>query len=219
MGKYEITQEQYKAIMSENPSKFKGEKYPVDSVSRADAFIFCRNASKKTGRPIRLPSDAQWEYACRAGTTSTYYFGHNERQLSDYAWHGENSGLQTHPVGQKKPNAFGLYDMYGNVQEWCRDWYAPYDKPPKQPLTDPEVDAKDAAFFLENDGTARILGVLRNAAWNGVADSGAFRSAERNPGSGKLETMGFRVIMDILPFEPQATSDEKNKLSRANEEF
>ena len=120
-GKYEVTQEQYEAVTGKNPSGFKGAKNPVEMVSWNDAKAFCASLSKKTGRSCGLPTEKQWEFACRAGSTGDYCFGSDEGQLGEYAWYDKNSGNQTHPVGQKKPNAFGLYDVHGNVEEWCED--------------------------------------------------------------------------------------------------
>jgi formylglycine-generating enzyme required for sulfatase activity len=123
MGKYEVTQEQYEAVMGKNPSNFKGAKNPVEQVSWNDAADFCRKASQ-TGKGFRLPTEAEWEYACRAGSRTRFCFGDLDGSLGDYAWYDGNSGKQTHPVGEKKPNAWGLYDMHGNAWEWCGDWYA-----------------------------------------------------------------------------------------------
>jgi formylglycine-generating enzyme required for sulfatase activity len=123
IGKYQITQAQWKAVMSSNPSRWKGDDLPVEKVSWNDAVKFCEAISKRTGKTYRLPTEAEWEYACRAGSTTEYYFGDDETSLGDYAWYFINSGKKTHPVGQKKPNAWGLHDMHGNVREWCQDWY------------------------------------------------------------------------------------------------
>jgi len=122
MGKYEVTQEQYEAVTGGNPSNFKGAKNPVERVSWNDAVAFCQ----KAGKGIRLPTEAEWEYACRAGSRTRFFFGDSDSGLGEYAWYRGNSGSQTHPVGQKKPNAWGLYDMHGNVCEWCGDWYGNY---------------------------------------------------------------------------------------------
>ena len=129
MGKYEVTQAQWETIIKNNPSRFKGADRPVERVSwnTAQAFLKKLNAAVEThGRAslqFRLPSEAEWEYAARAGTQTAYSFGDDPNQLGDYAWYGANFGGKTHPVGQKQPNAFGLYDMHGNVWEWCQDWY------------------------------------------------------------------------------------------------
>jgi len=127
MGATEVAQAQYEALMGNNPSFNKGENHPVECVSWENAMEFCRKLSDAAGTTYTLPSEAQWEYACRAGSSSRFCFGDSDRQLGDYAWHGENAGKQTHPVGKKKPNAWGLYDMHGNVWEWCLDLGGPYE--------------------------------------------------------------------------------------------
>jgi len=134
MGKYEVTQEQWEAVMGENPSEFKGSNNPVENVSWEDCKKFLEKLNsmpevKKSGLTFRLPTEKEWEYACRAGSTGDYCkladgTKITKSTLDEVAWYGDNSGNKTHPVGQKKPNAFGLYDMHGNVCEWCEDLYA-----------------------------------------------------------------------------------------------
>lgn len=123
MGKFDVTQGQYQAVVGTNPSAFKGKDNPVESVSWDDARAFCEKLSEKTSYIVRLPTEAEWEYSCRAGTTTTYYSGDTKQELDLVAWYRWNSGDVTHPVGQKEPNALGLYDMHGNVLQWCQDFY------------------------------------------------------------------------------------------------
>ena len=134
MGVTEVTQAQWKAVMGTDPWKGKtkvkeGDDYPACYVNWNEAVLFCRKLSRSAGATVRLPTEAEWEYACRAGTTTRYSFGDSELELGDYAWYDENAedvdeGC-AHPVARKKPNAWGLYDMHGNVSEWCWDWYSP----------------------------------------------------------------------------------------------
>jgi formylglycine-generating enzyme required for sulfatase activity len=139
LGVYPVTQEEYERVMGSNPSHFKGKRHPVDSVSWEDAMAFIAKlnalpSEKSLGRLYRLPTEAEWEYACRAGTTTAYSFGDYPVYLGNYAWFGEGFIGSTHPVGNKQPNQWGLYDMHGNVREWCADWYGDY---PNTAVTDP----------------------------------------------------------------------------------
>jgi formylglycine-generating enzyme required for sulfatase activity len=124
LGKYEVTQRQWTAVMDGNPSHFRGGSKPVEHVSWDDVQEFVLRLNQKEGhKRYRLPTEAEWEYAARAGTTSTWSFGEDASQLGQYAWCNGNSGDKTHPVGQKQPNPWGLYDIYGSVYEWVQDWY------------------------------------------------------------------------------------------------
>jgi formylglycine-generating enzyme required for sulfatase activity len=145
MGAYEITQAQYKSVIGSNPSRFTGDdNLPVEMVSWEDAVAFCNALSTKAGlqpcyndssgscdfskNGFRLPTEGEWEYACRAGSTTEYNLGgaENDLALARAGWYNVNSSSKTHPVGQKTPNAWGLYDMHGNVWEWCNDWFGSY---------------------------------------------------------------------------------------------
>jgi len=162
IGKYEVTQAQWRAVMGGDQSRFKGDNLPVETVSWDDAKDFCRKLSQMTGEEYRLPTEAEWEYACRAGTTGAY-----AGDPDAMAWYGMNSGRGTHPVGRKLPNAFGLYDMHGNVREWCEDdWHDGYANAPS-----------DGTAWVEKP--SRGLGrVYRGGSWyQGPLDS---QSAKRN---------------------------------------
>ena len=176
----EVTQAQYEAVMGTNPSRFKGPDLPVEEVSWEVAMEFCKKLSAKENKPYRLPTEAEWEYACRAGTKTNYCFGNNEDDLGDYAWYDKNAGKQTHPVGQKKPNAWGLYDMHGNVYEWCADWYGDY---PGETLIDPAGP------------TTGVIRVLRGGGW--LSGARYCRSAYRlrfGPGF-RYYSLGFRLAL------------------------
>ena len=137
LGKYEVTQEQWEKVAGTNPSFFKGAKHPVETVSWNDCQSFVTKLNEKVpGQTFRLPTEAEWEYACRAGNEGDYCYGDHVGVLDEYAWYGNSpdGNSTTHPVGEKKPNAWGLHDVHGNVYEWCADWYAEY---PATAVTDP----------------------------------------------------------------------------------
>jgi formylglycine-generating enzyme required for sulfatase activity len=182
LGRCEVTQEQWEKIMGSNPSGFKGAKRPVDTVSWNDCQAFLAALAKKTGRKFALPTEAQWEYACRAGTRTPWSFGADAALATEFAWIGDNSGGATHPVGTKKPNAWGLYDMHGNVWEWCADFYTKhaYDtNAPVDPLGPPASEGR----------------ILRGGGWGENAED--VRSACRNCNGpdGRHDGIGFRCVM------------------------
>lgn len=142
LGKYPVTQQQWEAVMGNNPSHFKGPQNPVDQVSWEDCQAFLQKINERfssSGEKFGLPTEAQWEYACRTGSTADYFFGDAEERLGDYAWFDGNSGYRTHPVGEKRPNSWGLHDMHGNVWQWCADPYDPsyYERSPVDDPTGP----------------------------------------------------------------------------------
>ena len=185
MGVHEVTQEQYEKVMGKNPSEFKGAKNPVEMVSWNDAVEFCRKlselpAEKAAGHVYRLPTEAEWEYACRAGTTTKFSFGDDKSELGEYAWYADNSGKKPHPVGEKKPNAWGLYDMHGNVWEWCQDYRGEL---PSGSATDPTGPAS---------GSWRVR---RGGSWINGARQRSCQSSYRSKGYPQLSdnVSGFRV--------------------------
>jgi formylglycine-generating enzyme required for sulfatase activity len=168
LGKFPVTQEQWYAVMGSNPACFRSEgNLPVDNVSFEDALSFCGRLTSLSGRTVRLPSEAEWEFACRAGTTSEFSFGNEVRALSEYAWFDLNSQGCTHPVGMKRSNPWGLFDMLGNVWEWCADvWHSDYQNAP------------DSGCSWLADGEVQPRRCLRGGSWN--YDAFRCRSAYRS---------------------------------------
>ncbi|MBR5691457.1 MAG: formylglycine-generating enzyme family protein [Verrucomicrobia bacterium] len=199
IGKYEVTQAQYEAVMDSNPSEFKGTDLPVDHVSWDDAMAFCEKltASERTagrlpeGYEYTLPTEAQWEYACRAGTTTALNSGKNLSdkwvcpEMDEVGWYLFNSEIDdrrvTHPVGQKLPNAWGLYDMHGNVWEWCLDWY--------------EKDYPTSAVTDPTGPKTGVHHIYRGGFYSTSADScrSAYRCYDFSYSTG--EYYGFRVVL------------------------
>jgi formylglycine-generating enzyme required for sulfatase activity len=162
LGQYAVTQGQWQAVMESNPSRFTGDpNRPVETVSWEDVQDFIRRLhAREGGATYRLPTEAEWEYAARAGSTTAYSFGDDPRQLSEYAWYHENAGGQTHPVGQLKPNAWGLYDMHGNVWEWVQDWYGSYTA---GAAVDPAGPSSGSRRVIRGGGWGRGAGHGRSA--------------------------------------------------------
>jgi formylglycine-generating enzyme required for sulfatase activity len=189
----EVTQGQWKAVMGTEPWKVVGKSnegvdYAATYVNWDDAVAFCKKLSEKEGRTYRLPTEAEWEYACRAGTTTTWIFGNDEKELGDYAWFDNNAVSKgqkyAHRVGLKKSNAFGLHDLYGNVWEWCHDYYgADYYK------QSPEKDPTGPMY-----GSFRVL---RGGSW--MDDAGFTRSAGRyrDVAIWRSNHYGFRLVREL----------------------
>jgi formylglycine-generating enzyme required for sulfatase activity len=218
LGKYPVTQEQYESVMGNNPSNFQDNpKNPVEQVSWDDAKEFCQKLNQFTGKKYRLPTEAEWEYACRAGTQTRYYFGDDQSFLKEYAWYGDNSGdsfldtikmwdadpnwenyykklmdnnCKTHPVGEKKLNNWGLYDMSGNVWEWCEDpWHDSYANKPKN------IKNNGNTIWSSSDISFRVL---RGGSWSD--DSRLCRSADRSRGNADVRgnDIGFRLAVSAF---------------------
>lgn len=202
IGAFEVTQAQFERVMGRNPSVFQGTQlpgdsgnHPVESVSWIDAVEFCRRLSelpeeKAARRVYRLPTEAEWEYACRAGSPGEYAFGDQVELLDEYCWYATNSGGRTHPVGEKKPNAWGLHDMHGNAWEWVADWYEPHSG---RAAIDPTGPRR---------GTDRVY---RGGGWQYSAPycRSANRTATRPDFEGfDFLSISFRVAMD-------ASADER----------
>ena len=224
MDRFEVVQEQFKKYQISDPSHFKNPKHPLDQMNWTDAALYCNERSLAEGlepcyddqtwkcnfqaNGYRLPTEAEWEYACRAGTSTKYSFGNDVRKLKAYAWFAANSSGKTHPVGTKRPNPWGLYDMHGNVAEWCSDFYSEnYYK--QSPQENPKGLAK---------GQERVL---RGGAWNWSADSlrSSYRASDPSIDDTCLasDAIGFRCVRNapdnisaeqdtIKGNQPQSTS-------------
>ena len=178
MGKYEVTQALWKAVMGSNPSEFKGDNLPVENVSWDDCQEFISKLNSMTGRKFRLPTEAEWEYAARGGKNSRDYQYSGSSTISDVAWYYVNSGNKTHPVGTKQANELGIYDMTGNVWEWCQDRYGSY-------VSSPQTNPIGA-----NSGSYRVF---RGCSWISVGDCLSYRSND-TPGH-HFNILGLRLVL------------------------
>jgi len=183
MSATEVTQAQYKAVMGERKGRFEGDDRPVEEISWKDAVAFCQKLSKLEGKTYRLPTEAEWEYACRAGSSGRY----GGPSLDEMAWHDDNSEAATHAVAGRKPNAWGLYDMHGNVAEWCADFYqaacAPGGGAPV--AVDPTGPA---------EGKARVV---RGGSFASLDRGCRCASRASQPAAYQMKTVGFRVVMEF----------------------
>ena len=180
--KYEVTQALWRTVMGSNPSNFIGDNLPVEQVSWDDCQTFIKRLNSYTGRDFRLPTEAEWEFAARGGNYSRHYKYSGSNNLDDVAWHGDNSD-RTHPVGTKHPNELGLYDMSGNVWEWCSDWYGSYSSYSQSDPTGP------------NSGSRRVE---RGGGWCFIAKG--CRSSIRFPDSPGFrdDYLGLRLVLSLL---------------------
>jgi formylglycine-generating enzyme required for sulfatase activity len=188
MQQTELTQSQYQQLMGSHPAHYKGEHLPVESVTWSEATEFARRLSalppeKKVGNQFRLPTEAEWEYACRAGAATLFPHGDDEAGLEDFAWYHQNSARTTHPVGEKKSNAWGLYDMHGNVAEWCQDYYGDY---PREAVSDPRGPASGDKRTLRGGNWFQV------AMWTRASHRDAYAPSARYVG------LGFRLVATPL---------------------
>ncbi len=180
LGKYPVTQIQWETVMGTNPSHFKNPDRPVEMVSWEDCQEFIKRLNTMNKGSYRLPTEAEWEYACRAGSTGIYCFGDDESQLGDYAWYSANSGSQTQPVGKKKPNAWGLHDMHGNVFEWCQDWHGDYT----------------ADAFIDPTGPSTgLYRVFRGGGWCNAASYATSSNRDGGVPGCRYNGFGFRLVL------------------------
>jgi formylglycine-generating enzyme required for sulfatase activity len=189
MAKYEVTQELYELVTGKSPSRWRGPRNSVEKVTWDDANTFCTKVTAllrkqkliKANEVIRLPSEAEWEYACRAGTTTAYSFGDKAADLGDYAWYHGNAKGNDPPVGKKKPNAWGLYDMHGYVWEWTADAWSDSHEGAKADGS-PRVNAKEKAR------------VVRGGAWTDNADAARSASRQKRLATYSSDAVGFRCV-------------------------
>jgi formylglycine-generating enzyme required for sulfatase activity len=205
MGKFEVTQAEFQAVMDSNPSEYIGPNHPVDSVTWDEAVQYCQQLNTReqaagrvpAGWSYRLPTEAEWEYACRANTSTTYYFGDTVERLVFFAWYDKNSGGSTHEVGSRAPNRWGLYDMMGNVWEWCSDWYGNL---PGGNVTDPTGPSGSQYPWNESDFEPHVMRGGSQTGGTGYCTS-SFRCYSprnrRNHGNNALvfHNYGFRVVL------------------------
>ena len=182
MGKYEVTQALWQAVMGSNPSEYKGDNLPVETVSWNDCQKFISKLNSLTGRMFRLPTEAEWEYAARGGKESRGYQYSGSSNISDVAWYDENSGSKTHPVGTKQANELGIYDMTGNVWEWCSDWYSSYSSSSQ---TNPTGS---------DSGSARVS---RGGGWNCNASYCRLSVRFYYTPDFRLDILGLRLALSV----------------------
>lgn len=190
MAKYEVTQELYKVVTASDPSRWKGPRNSVEMVSHAEAVAFCEKVTSRLRKAkligekdfVRLPSEAEWEYCCRAGTTTKWSFGDKETDIGDYAWYAKNSKGEDPPVGRKKPNAWGFYDMHGYISEWCSDVWS------------------ETHAGANTDGSPRTRGdgkkyTIRGGSFADPADACASAYRTGTAAGTRSDRLGFRCVL------------------------
>ena len=182
IGRYEVTQEEWEAVMGTNPASFKGDKCPVEFVSWNDCQTFIKKLNKMTGMEFRLPTEAEWEFAARGGNKSKSYKFAGGNTLNTQGWYVGNSGNKTNEVGKKFPNELGLYDMTGNLWEWCADWYGAYSDSSQKNPTGPQ------------SGFTRVL---RGGGWNGGDKNCRISNRDGRAPDYSSDRLGLRLVMDI----------------------
>ena len=185
LGKYEVTQGQWKEVMGSNPSYFKdcGDDCPVEWVSWNDIQMFISKVNYQSGEKYRLPTEAEWEYAASSGGKKEKWAGtSDEKELGDYVWYEGNSLNKTHPVGQKKPNGLGIYDMSGNVWEWCSDWYREKNYS-ESTRNNPQLPSSSSSR------------VLRGGSWGSLAQDSRVADRGRGLPGSRGDMVGFRVVV------------------------
>ena len=204
MGETEVTQALWQAVMGNNPSKFQGDDLPVERVSREDCDTFVARLNKITGLTFRLPTEAEWEYAARGGSQSQGFVHSGSNTLDDVAWHKKNSGGKTHPVKTKQPNELGIYDMSGNVWEWCFDWYEEYSEDSRNNPAGPEMG--------ENH-------TFRGGCWKSETKRCrvSFRNQDRTIKTGTSECLGLRLVLattsdNYLNYTPKPKEPEESTI-------
>ncbi len=185
---YDVTQTQYQQLMTMNPSEFKDPQNPVENLSWNDAVEFCKrlselNEEKSANRMYRLPTEAEWEYSCRAGSDAVYCFGNDHSKMVQFAWTGQNSSGTTHPVGQKSANSWGLFYMHGNVFEWCSDLRGDYG-------SEAVVDPAGATSGAER--------ISRGGSWFHAPIHCRAATRVWNPPANFSNCQGFRVVMEVV---------------------
>ncbi len=183
IGKYEVTQKEWESVMGSNPSNFKGANNPVENVSWNDIQEFLQKLNSKTGKNYRLPTEAEWEYAARGGNQGQSFKYGGSNSIDEVAWYNGNSNSETHEVGQKQPNNLGLYDMSGNVWEWCSDWYDDHyykNSPSKNPQG-------------ASSGSSRVL---RGGSWFFIDNYCRSSYRYRYLPDSRYFSFGFRIVQE-----------------------